>query len=261
MTTPALYHGGTTHTRRRPFQRQFSYRLFHLWLDIDTLAQTLRPLRMIRYNRFGLFSFHDADHGDRSGAPLRPWAESMFARAGISLDGGAISLLTFPRILGYVFNPISVFVGYGPNGAPRGVIYEVNNTFGETHAYVAALAGEAPFAHAAKKMLHVSPFYDVRGDYRFAFSPPEEAFALRVENVVAGQCEHVAIAAGAHARLTDAALLRAFFTVPLMTLGVAAAIHWQALGLWLRGARYRRKPAPPKSPATTGNLPPRANII
>lgn len=255
-----LYESRTMHARFTPFERRFSYRVNQILIDIDRVEELTRGAKLLRYNAPGLFSFHDKDHGDRSGAPLRAWAEVMFARAGVGLDGGAVRLLTFPRVLGRVFNPISIFFGYGPEGEPRGVIYEVNNTFGETHAYVAPLEGDAPARHCAEKLLHVSPFFDVRGEYAFQLQPPTERFSLIVENFVAGEREHVATLVGRRARLTDEALMRAFLSLPFLGFGVLASIHWQAFLLRLRGARFHPKPAPPNRPATIVREAARTNI-
>ncbi len=243
----------TVHVRFTPFKRRFSQRLLHLYLDVDRIADAAKALRLFAYNRPGVFSFYDKDHGDRTGAPLRVWAERMFREAGVELGGGRIGLLTFPRVLGYVFNPISLFIGHDCEGRARGVIYEVNNTFGETHAYVAPLQDGPVNAHAARKNLHVSPFFDVAGQYRFRLKPPEQDFHLAVENEVEGRIAHSATLGGARAALTDGRLLRTLVTYPFMTLQVIAAIHWHALFLWLRGAGYRAKPHAPVEPATIGD--------
>jgi uncharacterized protein len=242
--------GRTTHVRFTPFERRFSYRLAQVLVDIDRLDETARGLRLFAHNRFNLFSFHDRDHGDRSGAPLRPWAEAMFARAGITPDGGRIDLLCFPRVFGFVFNPISIFFGYGPDGALRGVIYEVNNTFGETHCYVAAVGAGERHEHETAKLLHVSPLFDVRGNYRFRLHPPADTFHLTIENMVAGRREHLATLVTRRRALTDGWLAGVLFSLPLSTMQVVLGIHWQALKIWLRGAKYRSKPAPPLETAS-----------
>jgi hypothetical protein len=248
------YDARTVHIRFTPFVRRFSYSVFQLLLDVDRIGEAAKGLWSFRYNRAGLFSFFDKDHGDRSGAPLRAWAEAVFKKAGIALDGGAIRLLCFPRVLGYVFNPISVFFGYGPDGALRGVIYEVNNTFGETHSYVAHTDGEGPQKHGAEKLLHVSPFFDVVGAYAFTIRAPEAQFSLVIENMVDGARTHLATLKGQRRPLTDGRLLAWFFTMPLMTLKVVAGIHWEALFLWMKGAGYRRKPAPPRAPFSVAQV-------
>ena len=243
----ALAHeGATVHVRFTPFERRFSYRLAQILIDIDRVADTAQALRLLAYNRFNLFSFHDRDHGDRTGAPLRPWAEAMFAKAGVTLNGGRIELMCFPRMLGFVFNPLSIFFGYGADGRLAGVIYEVNNTFGETHAYVAAVGDGVSHAHEAAKLFHVSPLWPVRGDYRFHIDTPGARFRVTVENHVEGVREHLATLTTRARPLTDAWLAKIFVTMPLMTLGVVAAIHWEALKLFIKGARYHSRPSLPE---------------
>lgn len=244
------YDAMTAHVRFAPFVRRFAYKLAQILIDVDDPESAARGLKLLGVNRGGLFSYYDKDHGDRSGARLRPWAERAFAQAGITLDGGPIRLLCFPRVLGYVFNPLSVFFGYGPDGNLRGVIYEVNNTFGETHSYVAPAQGDAAERHATPKRFHVSPFMDVTGDYHFTICRPDKNFYLFIENRIEGKRAHIASLLGRRVDLTDRWLLGVFARLPLMTLQVIAGIHWEALWIWLRGAGYRDKPAPPQQPAT-----------
>lgn len=249
MSGPApfavAHEGATTHVRFTPFERRFGYRLAQVMVDVDRIGDTARALRLFSYNRFNLFSFHDADHGDRTGARLRPWAEALFARAGVALDGGRIDLLCFPRMLGFVFNPLSIFFGYRADGRLAGVIYEVNNTFGETHAYVAPVEAGPSHAHDTSKLFHVSPLFPVRGDYRFHIDTPGMRFRVTVENVVDGARQHLATLTTRARPLSDAWLAKIFVTMPLMTLGVVAAIHWEALQLFLKGARYHSRPPLP----------------
>lgn len=239
------YAGRTVHIRFTPFERRFSYRLSQILIDIDRVAEAARGLKLFSYNRPNLTAFYDKDHGDRSGAPLRPWAEAALAEAGVRLDGGPIRLLTFPRIFNYVFNPISVYFGHGPDEALRGVLFEVNNTFGDTHTYAAAYAPHTDLM--AAKRLHVSPFFDVAGGYRFRLGPPGASFSLTIENIVAGARTHLATLRAKREPLTDARLARAAAALPFMTAKVTAAIHWQALHLWLKGAGYRSRPAAPRA--------------
>ncbi len=256
MTGPAplpalvLWTGQTVHVRYQPFERRFSYDLVLIDMDIDRLDEAAASSTLFSVNAPGLFAFRTADHGPKQvGIPLRPWAEAELARAGVSLDGGAIRLVTFPRHLFYKFAPLSLWYGYGPDGALRGIIYEVNNTFGERHCYVAAVQ-PGRNAHMAPKAFHVSPFFDVTGTYRFTLRSPEDKLGVVVESLKNGTCLHMAnITARRHAA-TGTNLLKLSLTNPLSTLGVAVGIHWQALKIWLRGAGYRRKPPPPASGTT-----------
>ena len=245
-----IYSCVTSHRRLAPFVRAFSYKLSYIYLNVDRIGETARRSALFSYNRWAVFGFRDDSHGYRDGAPLRAWAQALFEGAGLSLDGGDIWILALPRVLGHEFNPLSLFIGHGPDGAPRGVIYEVNNTFKESHAYVARLDGSTPSAHRAEKSFHVSPFLDVKGRYEFTMSPPGERISLAVRNVVDGQCVHVATLTGRRRAFNSASLLMAALAAPFTALGVLAAIHWQAFLIWIKGARYRPKPNAPERSAT-----------
>lgn len=252
MTRPALHlwTGRTVHERCTPFVRRFAYDLLLIDIDIDRLDEAAATSPLFSVNAPGLYAFREADHGPKEkGAPLRPWAESMYARAGVALEGGDIRLVTFPRHLFYRFAPISLWYGYGPDGGLRGIIYEVNNTFGESHCYVARTQ-DGRARHTAPKSFHVSPFFDVTGTYRFTLRPPGAKLSCTVESMQDGTRLHMANIVARRRAATTASLLHHTLRNPLSTLGVTLAIHWQALKTWLKGARYRRKPAPPKTSAT-----------
>jgi uncharacterized protein len=244
MTLPAaqLWFGRTTHTRERPFRRSFAHRIAMLEIDIDRLAEADHLSRFFSVGRGNLVSFRETDHGARDATvPLRRWAEERFAEAGITLGCGAIRLLTFPRVLGYGFAPISLWQGFGPDGVLRGVIYEVHNTFGETHSYVSAPNPTAG-AQGAEKALFVSPFFDVSGGYRFGLRRSEAVLGLTVENIGSDGVDHVASLSVAARPLTSGQVLKWMGAMPISGLGVMLAIHWQALRLWLKGAVFRDKP-------------------
>lgn len=237
-----LWFGVTSHVREKPFRRAFKHRVAMLEVDIRRLEEAGELSRLFSIGRGNAISFRPTDYGARSSAiPLRAWAEERYAEAGVKLDGGAVRLVTFPRVLGYGFAPISIWYGYGPGDDLRGVIYEVHNTFGETHSYVSAFS-EADVRDRAEKAFHVSPFFDVSGEYRFTLRPGEESMALIVENMSADGRHHVASLALQATALTSPAILKWLLTMPISGLGVLIAINWQALGLWLKGARYRAKP-------------------
>lgn len=252
MSKPAaqLWFGRTHHTREKPFKRSFSHRIAMLEIDIDRMAEADGLSKLFSVGRGNLVSFRASDYGARSASvPLRAWAEARFAEAGITLDGGAIRLLTFPRVLGYGFAPISLWLGHDRDGKLRATIYEVHNTFGETHSYVSALNPECG-PQLAEKELYVSPFFDVTGDYRFGLRHSDKAIALTVENISADGRHHVASLAVTPRRLASGALLKWLAGMPISGLGVMIAIHWQALQLWLKGAGYRGKPDPRARQAT-----------
>lgn len=243
MTAPArLWFGTTTHIREQPFKRGFKHRIAMLEVDIDRLAEAAKLSRLFSVDRGNAISFRQSDYGQRRvGASLRRWADDRFEEAGIELGGGQIRLLSFPRVLGYGFAPITVWLGHDAKGALRGVIYEVHNTFGETHSYVSAFDSTGVRTRAGKEF-HVSPFFGVSGEYRFTLNPGEDGMGLVVENMSPDGRRHVASLSIQPSALTTAAILKWLVAMPISGVGVMVAIHWQALRLLLKGAKYRDKP-------------------
>ncbi|MEM7766281.1 MAG: DUF1365 domain-containing protein [Pseudomonadota bacterium] len=245
--------GHTIHARFTPNERRFRYRLLLVDLDIDRLEEAAGTSTLFSIDRPNLFSFKRRDHGDQTDTTLRPWAEKRFADAGVDLEGGPVRLLSFPRHAFYKFAPISVWRGFGPDGMPRGVIYEVRNTFGERHNYVAPIGpSETSTArHDADKRFHVSPFFAVDGRYGFTLRAANpDKFSLMVETRIDEARSHIATMQATARPATTPEFARAAITRPLSSLAVSAAIHWQALWIWRRGGRYHRKPQVPETPAT-----------
>lgn len=250
----ALYRGTVTHRRLRPIVHRLKYRVFWLLLDLDEVDGLARRLRLFSHNRFNLLSFHDRDHGDGSGAALRPQVETWLKRAGIDLEGGSIRLLTMPRVLGYVFNPISLYYVHRPDGAAAAMVYEVTSTFGVRHAYVIPVPPEDQatglIRQGAAKALYVSPFMGMEMDYEFRGHAPGERLDLTIDGLDAEGVLITAAMTGRRSPLTDAGLLSAAGAVPFLTLKVVAAIHWEALKLWLKRVPLTRRPPPARSPVT-----------
>lgn len=263
MTLPALqlWTGRTVHQRFTPFERRFSYGIVLIDVDIDRIEDAGAMTPLFRTNRPGFFSFRSRDHGPRqAGAELRPWAENLFRKAGADLNGGMIRLVTFPRHLFYRFAPISLWYGYDAGGELKGIIYEVSNTFGERHCYVALADGERA-QHEAEKRFHVSPFFDVDGRYCFTLRTPDEKLSVTVENRSdAGERRHIATIGARRIEATTASFLKTALNQPLSSFVVILGIHWQALQIWLKGARYRRRPALPAEGATVAQAQPRQKI-
>lgn len=240
---PGLYAGEVMHQRLRPFRHRFVYRVFSLLLDLDRLDELRARLWLLGIERPALLSFRARDHGPRDGTPLRRWVESELQRAGLSLRPARILLLSYPRILGYVFNPLSVYYCYDARGRLGAVIHEVKNTFGGQHAYVLPVAPDqaagAPVRQSCTKDFYVSPFIEMAARYRFKLTPPGERLAIVIQEEVAQGPQLVASFTGRRRPLTDRALLAALLRHPMMTWKVIAAIHWEALWIWLKGARLQ----------------------
>jgi DUF1365 family protein len=216
---------------------------------IDELAGPLFGV-----DRFNLFSFMRRDFGPRDGSPLEPWARAILAEGRIAEADGEIVLQAFPRMLGYVFNPIGIWYCHDRSGALRAVICEVANTFGERHNYLLARADRAPLTGedwlTAPKALHVSPFCAVEGHYRFRFSARGDTHSARIDYHDRDGPLLVTAISGAAEPLTTAKLARTFFAYPLMTLFVTGRIHWHAVRLWLKRVPWFAKPAPPLQETT-----------
>lgn len=234
----ALYEGVVTHSRLTPARHSFRYRVFSLLLDIDELDTLDRSQFMFARNRAAVMSFHDKDHGD--GRPLREWVDDKLAAAGLSADG-PLRLLCYPRLFGYVFNPLSVWFCHRRDGTLSAIIYEVHNTFGERHAYVMAARGNrALVQHGCAKAFYVSPFLSMDCAYDFRIRPPAEDVLVAINETEAGNPVLTAIFSGKKKTLSRFALLFALVRYPLMTVKVMAAIHFEALRLWLKGVPYHR---------------------
>jgi DUF1365 family protein len=244
---PALLAGSVMHRRHRPAGNAFRYPAFCLRLPLSRLPDLAATA--VRWNRRGLVSFHERDHGPRTGASLDAWLRDLLAGEGIAVDG-EIVLHAFPRMLGYVFNPVTFWVCHDRDGAVRAVLAEVANTFGETHRYLLAHEDGHPLASGetlvARKRFHVSPFCEVRGHYAFRFHFGGERWLARVdyfdgeaatpllETSISGTAEALPHRAGPF-----------FLRYGWFTLGVVARIHWQAWRLWRRRVPFFRKPEPP----------------
>jgi DUF1365 family protein len=242
----ALYFGEVMHARLKPVGHRFHYRVMNLLIDLDRFDEADRKSPLFGVNRPALYSFNEADHGECDGSGLRAYAQRCAAERGIDLTGGRVLLLCYPRLLGYVFNPLSVYFCYRADGALALMIYEVRNTFGKIHPYVLPVkpheASKTGVRQTQDKLFYVSPFVEMAMRYHFRVLPPGEEVKLRIlETDRAGPL----LAATFHGRrraLTTATLLRSFFSLPLVTFKILAAIHWEALRLWLKGVRLVAPP-------------------
>jgi uncharacterized protein len=263
MSHSAIYHGRIVHTRFRPVRHQLRHRMLWLLLDLDELPTLVQRLRLFSLNRFNLVGFHECDHGDGSAGSLRSQIELHLRRAGLAVDGGAVRVLCMPRVLGTVFNPLSVFFCYRADGRLQAMLYEVHNTFGERHSYLIPVADADPavLRQSCAKAFHVSPFMDMAMTYHFRITPPGERAVVGIE---ASDAEGKLLSAafvGTRHELTDNNLVRAFLAHPLLAGQVLGAIHWEALKLWRKGLRLRSKPPQPANSLSVAHERPAAEIV
>jgi DUF1365 family protein len=240
------------HHRLRPRVHRLRYRMFTMLLDLDEIDALAAGLRLFSRGRFNLTAFHDRDHGDGSTRPLRAQAEAILAQAGLA-HGGPIRILTMPRILGFAFNPLTVWFCHDRAGELTALIYEVNNTFGERHSYLLPVAdGEGDdVRQSATKRFHVSPFLPMAMTYSFRVRPPGAALAIAIAADDADGPVLFAVHRAQRRDLTDAALISALATHPLLTVKVVCGIAWEALRLWLKRVPVHHHPGvAPAGPVT-----------
>ncbi len=263
MTRPAsaLFAGEVMHRRLKPLRHRLAYRMCYFLLDLDEVAELDRGNRLFGYNRRALFSFRDADHGDgqsHTGA-LREWIDTILTENGMQA-GGRIRLLCLPRMFGYAFNPLTVWFCDRKDGSLQAVLYEVRNTFRQKHHYLIpvspdeAARSRGMLRQRADKAFYVSPFIEMEQQYQFRVRLPDQdrvAVAIR-ESDPTGPLLHAAFS-GSRREITDRSLALTALVFPLMTLKVIAGIHWEALKLWFKGARFISRPAPPERTVSFGS--------
>jgi uncharacterized protein len=255
MAEAQLCFGNVHHTRLRPARNSFNYGVYFLRLPLRSMAQGDWTTWLLSHNRFNLLSFHDKDHGDGK-RPLLEWIDALLKQEGIKDAEGEVWLQTFPRMLGYVFNPVSFWFCHRRDGALRAVLCDVSNTFGERHLYL--LNQGAPIVNnselTATKVFHVSPFCPVEGDYRFKFMRTRQQRDQDISERTLARIDYddadgpilLTSIAGTSHPLNDRNIIQALLRFPLMTFAVITRIHWQALKLWIKRVPFFHKPSPPR---------------
>jgi DUF1365 family protein len=230
------------HTRLIPKRNAFKYGIYYIALPLSKLAEN-----NIAQERFALSSFYNIDHGPLDGSPLLPWAREILDNYGITEASGDITLICMPRILGYVFNPISFWLCYDKEENIRAIICEVHNTYGEQHSYICAREDHQPITDkdhlTAHKLFHVSPFLECEGNYEFSFNINNEKFGAWIDYFDAsGQKTLITSLTGDFSDLTAASLNSAFWKYPLVTIKAVILIHWQAVKIIAKGIKHIKRP-------------------
>jgi DUF1365 family protein len=234
------------HQRVSPKPHRLSYRVYYLCFPLARMGDIV--CRFLGVNKGNLLSFHECDHGF-AGRPCKDWVAEVLQEYAVGTADGDVVLLTMPRVLGYVFNPVSFWFCLDSAGILRAVVAEVNNTFGERHAYLCVHDDQRAITRddwlETKKVFHVSPFLRVRGEYRFRFAYSADQIGVWIDYADEGQVVLHTAMTGRRRRLDSSSVARCFFRYPLLTLKIIGLIHWHALRMVVKGFRYYRKPVPP----------------
>ena len=242
INNSCIYIGDVIHKRFRPKQHFFRYKVFSLFIDLYELKKIEKEVSFFSYNKFNLISFFDIDHGSRDGESLEKWVKKNLAKIQIYNENIKIKLLCYPRIFGYVFNPLSIFFIYDENNYLISILYEVKNTFGEQHTYVFKTEKNRNLTeNSCNKKFHVSPFIEMDCKYFFKILNPEQKLSVIINQSDNEGKLLFASQDGVKRELNSKNLIFSYISHPLMTFKVIAAIHFEAFKLWLKGIRFVKK--------------------
>ena len=254
MINSSIYNGSVIHKRFKPKKHFFKYRVFSLFLDLSELKELNNKLNFFSLNKFNLISFYEKDHGERDGSSLLEWVKNNLRRNNISTDNIKVKLLCYPRILGYVFNPLSIFFIYDNNESLVSILYEVKNTFGEQHTYVFKIGGENKLIqNNCSKKFHVSPFIEMDCNYFFRILNPGDKLSVIIDQYDQQGKILFASQDGIRSDLTNKNLMNSYLRHPLMTFKIISAIHFEAFKLWIKGIKFVKKKLKIKNNITVEN--------
>ena len=235
-----IYNGEVTHTRFKPVRHFLKYKTFSLFIDLDEMTELSRSISIFSYNSFNIFSFYDKDHGGRDGGSLKEWVFKNLSNFEIKENITNIKILCYPRIFGYVFNPLSIFYCYEKEKL-KVIFYEVKNTFNEQHTYIFKIKDNVETTQKCKKRFYVSPFMDMETYYNFKLNNPKKKLSVLIRQTDAEGTVLTATQTGEKKELSFKQLLVNFFKYPFMTIKIIGSIHYEAFLLWKKGAIYRKR--------------------
>ena len=236
-----IYDGKVIHRRFKPKEHYFKYNVFSLLIDLDELEIIQNKIKIFSYNKFNIISFFDKDHGPRDGTSIKQWILKNLKDIGINNDRIQIKLLCYPRIFGYVFNPLSVFFIYDKNSQLISILYEVKNTFGEQHTYIFKTNDDNIITNDCIKKFHVSPFIEMECHYYFRVLKPSDKISVIIDQKDKDGKLLYASQGGKAKEFNGKNLLISFISHPLMTFKIIAAIHYEALKLWIKGIKIIKR--------------------
>ena len=235
-----IYNGEVTHTRFKPVRHFLKYKTFSLLIDLDEINLLDKSIGIFSHNKFNIFSFYDKDHGDRDGGNLKDWVISNLKKFQITENITNIKVLCYPRILGYVFNPLSIFYCYEKDKLVA-IFYEVKNTFNEQHTYIFKIKNNEEIIQKCRKKFYVSPFMDMETFYNFKLLNPNDKLSVFIKQTDADGTILTATQTGDKKEFSFKQLAINFIKYPLMTIKIISSIHYEALLLWKKGAIYRKR--------------------
>ncbi len=241
ISNSCIYNGQVIHKRFKPKQHYFKYNVFSFLIDLEELRIIEKKIKFFSYNKFNLISFYDEDHGNRDGSSLIFWVKKNLNQISVDTSQIKIKLLCYPRILGYVFNPLSIFFVYDKNSSLVAILYEVKNTFGEQHTYIFKTNDNKIIKNNCSKKFYVSPFIEMDCEYNFRVLKPSNTISVIIDQKDKNGKLLYASQDGIAQELNEKNLLFAYISHPLMTFKIIAAIHYEALKLWIKGIKLVRK--------------------
>ena len=254
MINSSIYNGSVIHKRFKPKKHFFKYKVFSLFLDLSELKELNNKLNFFSLNKFNLISFYEKDHGERDGSSILDWVKNNLRSNNVSTDNIKVKLLCYPRILGYVFNPLSIFFVYDNDENLISILYEVKNTFGEQHTYVFKIEGENKLIqNNCSKKFHVSPFIEMDCNYFFRILNPGDKLSVIIDQYDQEGKILFASQDGIRSDLTKNNLMNSYLKHPLMTFKIISAIHFEAFKLWIKGIKFVKKKLKIKNNITVEN--------
>ena len=242
MISSCIYNGNVIHKRFKPKEHFFKYKVFSLFLDLSELNELDDKLNFFSLNKFNLISFYEVDHGNRDGSSLLDWVKNNLSNNNVSTVNIRVKLLCYPRILGYVFNPLSVFFVYDQNENLISILYEVKNTFGEQHTYFFKVENQNKLIqNNCSKKFHVSPFIEMNCNYFFKILNPAQKLSVIIDQYDQKGKILFASQDGERSDLTSKNLMKSYLKHPLMTFKIISAIHFEAFKLWMKGIKFIKK--------------------